>query len=139
MFLGASQFNGDIRPWKVFHVVDMTNMFRDASAFNSDISGWDTSNAREMHSMFSGATSFNQDISSWNVAKVSTMTNMLVGASSFNQSLCKWGKYLSNRYVGVPGFVENTACPNQTSPDLFRDPPGPFCYNCDDSSALKAM
>ena len=68
LFLGKTDFNGNISAWDVSNVTDMNCMFMDALAFNGDISVWDVSNVKDMSEMFSGAMTFNQDISTWDVS-----------------------------------------------------------------------
>merc|ERR1712178_1684 len=70
MFVGASNFNGDLSSWDVSQVTTMTSMFNGASSFNGDLSSWDVSSVTKMDRMFDGASSFNGDLSSWDVSKV---------------------------------------------------------------------
>ncbi|CAJ1958240.1 unnamed protein product [Cylindrotheca closterium] len=124
-------FNGDISSWDVSSVDNMFSMFQDASSFNQDLSSWDISSVTSMQRMFQRATSFNQDISSWDVSSVARMQFIFNGASSFNQNLCAWGSRLSSSVPVMNSFLNTNSCPSTSSaPDLFANPPGPFCHIC---------
>jgi surface protein len=106
MFMGASNFNGDISKWDTSNVTNMGEMFMGASNFNGDISKWDTSNVTNMAQMFYDVSSdpyqFNQDISTkqvtiggvtytaWDTSKVTTMNRMFLGTDLFNQDIGNW-------------------------------------------------
>ena len=87
LFIGISEFNGDISKWNVSRVEDMSYMFSE-SKFNGDISKWDVSNVEDMSGMFSHST-FNGDISKWDVSKVQDMKYMFE-YSKFSRDISKW-------------------------------------------------
>lgn len=148
----ADVYGPVIGKWCVSKVTDFSNAFKDRTTFNSHLSHWNTSNAVDMSYMFYN-TSFNrplpefevnnvlnfdymfayspfdQDISGWNVASAASMTGMFMNAFFFSQDLCPWGNVLNNP-ITTNMFV-GTQCPWPTSPLMLVDPPGPFCYNCD--------
>ncbi len=110
-------FDG-IGPWNVSIVQDMTNMFSHAGRFNSDRSKWDTSMVTKMSFMFNTASKFDQDISSWRVFNVVLCSTVRWGSQ---QSL--WiGHQMFGRNVDVTEVFTFTSCPNQTTPNLLRDP-----------------
>ena len=90
VFIGHTDFNGDISGWDVSNVEIMFAMFYNAQAFNQDISGWDVSNVQDMNSMFKFDYSFNQDISGWDVSNVQDMNSMFYNAQAFNQDISGW-------------------------------------------------
>ena len=90
MFSGTDSFNGDVSPWDVSGVTDMSGMFQGTSRFNGDISSWDVSGVTDMSGMFQGTSRFNGDISSWNVSNVKNMKWMFYYADPFNGDLSSW-------------------------------------------------
>ncbi|MBO6533440.1 MAG: BspA family leucine-rich repeat surface protein [Muricauda sp.] len=97
MFVGASNFNGNIGNWTTTNVTDMNFMFLEASSFNQDISSWNTSNVTNMSGMFADANAFNQPLvqteDGWDTSKVTDMSFMFYnegGTHTFNQDLSSW-------------------------------------------------
>ena len=90
MFNDALAFNGDISPWNVSAVTDMSHMFGNTGTFNQDLSSWNVSQVTDMGGMFNDARAFNQDLSSWNVSAVTGMAGMFNDARAFNQDLSSW-------------------------------------------------
>ena len=82
-----------------------------------------------MRYMFSSAGRFNQDISSWDVSSVNDALGMFYGASRFGQNLCSWNDKIP-KSAGVSLMFQSTNCPATDDPDLFSNPPGPFCHFC---------
>jgi surface protein len=76
---------GHIRGWDVFHVTNMSNLFK-GTRFNDDITTWDVSNVTNMSGMFKHASTFNGDLSKWNVSRVEDMSHMFSGAINFRGS-----------------------------------------------------
>ena len=71
MFIGASDFDGDLSGWNVSQVTDMSQMFF-GTAFNGDLSGWNVSSVRDMNRMFDNARSFHQNLGNWYITLNST-------------------------------------------------------------------
>lgn len=90
MFVGATNFNGNISNWDVSNVTNMRAMFQNTASFNGDLSSWDVSNVTDMSYMFLNATGFNGDISNWDVSNVASMSGVFHGAANFNRDLSNW-------------------------------------------------
>ncbi|CAJ1940188.1 unnamed protein product [Cylindrotheca closterium] len=134
MFQRARSFNGDISLWDVSSVTNMQDMFQSASTFNGDISAWNVSSATQMGTMFERASAFNQDLSAWDVSSAKSISGMFHRAFSFNQNLCAWGPRLSSDVLLSPydhnSEFSQTSCPLRSGPNLYSNPPGPFCHVC---------
>ena len=125
MFRSAESFNGDISPWDVSGVTDMSHMFRGADSFNGDISPWDVSGVTDMSWMFSGADSFNGDVSPWDVSGVTGMSGMFGSATSFNGDISEWDVSgvtdMSAMLGGAYSFTQNLGSWYITLDDISID------------------
>jgi surface protein len=131
MFTYAYVFDGDLSGWDTKSVVDMSGMFFYADAFDGNLSGWDTSSVESMSYMFYHANTFTgKGLSSWRVPSVTDLYMAFYLSPNFKENLCNWGPDLNNRSVETYGMFTSTACPTESSPDLFASPPGPFCFSC---------
>ena len=129
----ATIFDRDLSSWNVSSVTTMRGMFSSTQSFRNSfttgIGNWDVRSVQDMTNMFNNAVAFNTDISKWPIGNVKSFNNMFSGASSFNQSLCAFGSIISKNAT-VAGMFRNTACPDQSDPNLTATPPGPFCFKC---------
>lgn len=107
MFVGCTNFDGDLSNWDVSNVTDVSFMFRE-SGFNGDVSTWNTSNITRMDVMFWGSQ-FDQDISNWDVSNVTNLNGMFA-LCPFNQPLSNWervGSTLGNVQSMINMFSGN--------------------------------
>ena len=103
------------------------------------IASWDVSQITNFDQLFdvtgrgAAATLFNEDISGWDVSRASSMRAMFRGAGSFSQNLCDWGVQLAGKAVEVDDMFKGTKCPFTENPDMSKNPPTPFCNQCEES------
>ena len=110
-------------------------MFSGAAAFEGrGLPNWDVASPADMRSAFNGAEKFNADISGWQVDSLRSMSNAFTDASDFSQNLCEWGPKIagtnSDIAVGISNMFTGANCRDPTDPNLFTNPPSPFCHVC---------
>ncbi|MGV8161939.1 MAG: BspA family leucine-rich repeat surface protein [Candidatus Nanoarchaeia archaeon] len=110
MFLGATNFNGNISGWDTGNVTIMAYMFGNAVNFNQNLSGWNTGNVTIMYYMFLSATNFNGSISGWDTGKVTSMQSMFQSATNFNQNISGWD---TGKVTNMQGMFQSATNFNQ--------------------------
>jgi surface protein len=91
MFMGATQFNGDISNWDTSSAIYLTKTFAWATSFNRQLD-WDVSSVQILDGTFQGATAFNRPLM-WDTASVTTMNRTFFGATTFNQDIGQWDTF----------------------------------------------
>ena len=120
MFANAKSFHGDISPWDVSGVTDMSRMFYSAASFNQPLSGWDVSGVTDMSRMFDYATSSTATSPLGTCPAVTDMSGMFWSASSFSQNLGNWYVVLDGTSIDIDSGAKKIGSIAAQNPFLRR-------------------
>ncbi len=108
MFVGASNFDGNIENWDISSVTSLSSFMEGADAYSGELSRWNVSQVTNFKDMLSGATKFNGKVGQWDIRNATDMDGMLdltgMSTENYSEALLAW-----SQLTGVPESMEFSA------------------------------